>query len=125
MRRSLLDQTRHTGTDQACDDAAVNAEEERGVGRTVDGERILQLVPAAPGWWVRYRFEDPADWWTAPIACWALVEIGGQQYIRGVNPTTDDWHEHGTPLHQDVLYFYSAEVPENALGTSEPPLPKR
>lgn len=104
----------------------MNGKDERGDGRTINRDRILQLVPAAPGWWVHYRSEDRDQCWTASIACWALVEdTNGYQYIRGVNPTNDDWHQWGDPINQDVLYFYSAEVPENATGTSEPPLPER
>jgi hypothetical protein len=104
----------------------VNGKKICGDGRTINGVRILQLVPAAPGWWVQYRFEARKDCWSAPLACWALVEDDdGFQYIRGVDPTNNDWHNWGEPIRQEVLYFYSTEVPENAIGTSEPPLPEQ
>lgn len=108
--------------------AAMNGGKEHGGGRTRNGDRIVQLVPAAPGWWVHFRSETRDDCWTAPIACWVLIEdTKGYQCIRGVDPTNEDWYEHGYPLcEQDkVVYFYSVEVPENANGISEPPLPER
>jgi hypothetical protein len=60
-----------------------------GDGRlALNGAKILQLSPAAPGWWVRYRDGR----WTAPIVAWALAETEeGWQHIYGVDPSGDDF----------------------------------
>jgi hypothetical protein len=50
--------------------------------------RVLQLVPAGPGWTATYK-EDTEAARDVPVALWALVEDthgGGDRFIIGVVP---------------------------------------
>lgn len=97
-------------------------------GTLWDGKRrVVQLVPAAPGWWAQYYPNDAkADRWSSPVACWALVEdTAGKQSIVGVDPTGTDWSTLGDPIDQEVVYFFSPESPDDAEGDAKPDLPER
>lgn len=87
----------------------------------LSGAKILQLIPAAPGWWVRYHDDDPAAEWTAPIVAWALAENKrGWQHIYGVDPSGPEFHIYGDHVNQEVTYFYSPEPPPGAHGVGDP-----
>ena len=84
------------------------------------GAKILQLIPANLGWWVRYRDDTPDGEWTAPIVAWALAETEeGWQHIYGVDPSGDDFHLYGDHI-TEVTYSYSPEPPPGAHGVGNP-----
>jgi len=89
--------------------------------RMINGPKIHQLIPANPGWWVRYRAESPENEWIAPIVAWALGEnMQGGQQIYGVDPSGDEFHLYGDVVNQEAVYFYSPEPPPDALAVGDP-----
>jgi hypothetical protein len=41
--------------------------------KEIKGEKIIQIVAAAPGWYAMYKQDDNSISYS-PIACWALVQ---------------------------------------------------
>ena len=42
--------------------------------RNPDMSRIIQIIPAPPGWWLHFEQADQKDLISYPIAAWALLE---------------------------------------------------
>jgi hypothetical protein len=66
--------------------------------------KIVQLVPAAPNWWVHYQDSTGGEL-ESPLALWALVEDDdGQRSIYPVDPSYTDWDHDITLFYSEVIY---------------------
>lgn len=53
--------------------------------------RIVQLIAAAPNWWLHYSHPAVGEF-EGPVAAWALVETeDGIRFIEPVDPTGSGW----------------------------------
>ncbi len=84
--------------------------------------KILQIVPAQPGWYARFADCDADDDAVsiAPVVCWALAETEEGQAVEGLVPT-DFMPGNGVSPVSDVsriseLVFvgYTQQPPEGA-----------
>jgi hypothetical protein len=71
--------------------------------------RLIQLIPAAPGWWAKLKVSGGGDPVLAPIAAWGLVEHNAEdgtaeRFMKGIDATGEDWF--GQELDWDGLIEY-------------------
>ena len=89
--------------------------------RMVDGQKIQQLIPATPGWWVQYQTDKPEPNPPSPVAAWALaLDNDNIQRIYAVDPTPCDWWAYGDVVDHAASFFYSPEPPPGAFGVGSP-----
>jgi hypothetical protein len=85
--------------------------------------RIVQIIPAQPGWAVVWAYDPELvkdeKYYTQPVACWALVELEDRTFVTGLIPKGDiDQIGNGDGSELDL-----ACDSRNLLGYAHPGLP--
>ncbi|SRR5260221_12675490 len=85
-----------------------------------EDSRIVQIVPAQPGWEAVWAWDPPDEgeaeaekdkYYTEPVVCWALIELGGKQLVTALSRGGED---------ADLTLVFDAV---NFLGYAYPGLP--
>jgi hypothetical protein len=81
-----------------------------------ENARILQIVPAQPGWEVVWTYDpeevEDESFFTQPVACWALVELENRRFVTALYTGEDS---------SELLLAYDSIG--NFLGYAHPGLP--
>lgn len=77
--------------------------------------QIIQIVPAQPGWEVVWAYDpelvSDEEYYTQPVACWALVELKNKRFVTAFLASGDD---------SELLLAYDSI---DFLGYAHPGLP--
>jgi hypothetical protein len=78
--------------------------------------KILQIIPATPGWWIEHLPETGNASMMGAVAFWALVQDNTEdrQYVIGIDPAWIKAGTHGTATGNGGMLIEIPDEPEQA-----------